>query len=85
MEIIDRKPIPLYESVCPECKSRFRYTKVEISWQHIACPVCGMGCWASDVPVAYKETEETNDYLCDKCSIPETGTCRFGEENNIDA
>lgn len=70
MKIINKKPIPIYESVCPECKSRFRYKKVETSWQHIrhikphftyrTCPVCGMSNWASITPVAY-ECEEEND------------------------
>ena len=57
MEIIERKPIPLYESTCPECKSVFRYKAVEVSWMHVYCPVCGQSMWASLSPVAYVEKD----------------------------
>ena len=41
MEIIKKNPIPLYESICPECGSVFRYKACEVSLLHITCPVCG--------------------------------------------
>ena len=61
MLIIDRQPVPIYETVCCECKSRFRYKAVEVSWMHINCPVCGVSNWASLVPVAYESDGEKKD------------------------
>ena len=60
MKIIERKPIPIYETICEECKSRFQYKKIELHWAHVTCPVCGVSNWASTTPVAY-ECEEEND------------------------
>ena len=51
MEIVEKKPVPIYESTCPECKSVFRYKKTEVSWLHITCPVCGVSMWAETIPV----------------------------------
>ena len=51
MTIVEKKPVPIYESVCPECGSVFRYNAVEVSWMHINCPVCGVSVWASQFPV----------------------------------
>ena len=51
MTIVEKKPVPIYESVCPECKSVFRYKAAEVSWMHISCPVCGVSVWASQFPV----------------------------------
>ena len=53
VEIIDRMPVPIYETVCQECKSRYRYKAVEVSYMHTNCPVCGMSNWASLIAVAY--------------------------------
>lgn len=53
MEIIERMPVPIYETVCQECKSRYQYKAVEVSYMHTNCPVCGMSNWASLIPVAY--------------------------------
>lgn len=56
MEIVDRKPTPIYEVVCHECRSRIRYKAVEVAWCHITCPVCGVGVWANTIcPVAMDE------------------------------
>ena len=55
MIIIERKPAPLYESVCSECGSRFRYQRSEVSTGFIRCPVCGMSVWASAEPVDEEE------------------------------
>ena len=49
MEIVDRKPVPVYEVVCPECQSTIRYKACEVSFSHITCPVCGIPIWASTV------------------------------------
>lgn len=57
MTVVEKKPVPIYESVCSECKSRFRYKLVEVSMGHITCPVCGVSMWASVSPVAEEETE----------------------------
>lgn len=37
MTIIEKKPAPIYESTCPECKSIFRYKAVEVAYMHINC------------------------------------------------
>ena len=51
MTIVEKKPVPIYESTCPECGSVFRYKAAEVSWMHINCPVCGVSVWASQVPI----------------------------------
>lgn len=51
MTIILKKPIPVYQSECPECHSIFQYTANEVHWMHIDCPVCGVSVWASQIPV----------------------------------
>ena len=43
MTVADKKPVPIYEVVCHECKSKIQYKACEVSWQHITCPVCGVG------------------------------------------
>lgn len=61
MEIVDKKPVPIYETVCQECKSRYRYKAVEVMYIHTNCPVCGVSNWASLIPVAYEGEEEEQD------------------------
>lgn len=51
MTIVEKKPVPIYESVCPECKSVFRYKAVEAEYMHVNCPICGMPMWASTLPI----------------------------------
>lgn len=41
IEIIEKKKIPYYECECYECGSRLRFTKKDMSLNHILCPVCG--------------------------------------------
>ena len=55
MIIKDKKPVPIYESTCPECKSTICYKKSEVSFTgYITCPVCGLSMWASTInPVRY--------------------------------
>ena len=56
MTVIDKKPVPLYETECRECGSRVRYKAVETINAHIDCPVCGTNIWALTVnPVDYEE------------------------------
>lgn len=53
MEIIERKAVPIYESICPECKSVLQYKRSEVSFTgHITCPVCGVGVWANTIKPA---------------------------------
>ena len=50
MIVIDKKPIPIYESKCHECGSVFRYKKAEVGWGcYITCPVCGVSVWADTI------------------------------------
>ena len=61
MKIVDKKPVPLYELDCIECKSKIRYRKSEVSWgSYLTCPVCGVSNWASTVsPVEWVEMNGT--------------------------
>ena len=62
MEIIERKPVPIYENICPECESRFRYRGWEVSNCCITCPVCGISLWANtSIPFAYDPPKEDDD------------------------
>lgn len=59
MEIIERKPIPIYEVECYECHSKIQYKASEVSLCQITCPVCGVSLWASTVfPVKMKSEGE---------------------------
>lgn len=62
MIIVEKKPVPIYESVCEECKSRFQYKRVEVSFGgYIDCPVCGMSVWANlGKPVKMEVEHETD-------------------------
>ena len=57
MNVIDRKPVPIYEAECSECHSKIQYRKSEVSFtSYITCPVCGMSVWADTIlPVRYEE------------------------------
>lgn len=58
MTVIDKKPVPIYEVECPECKSKIEYKKSEVHTCHIDCPICGMSIWADAIrPVRMEETE----------------------------
>ena len=58
MEIVDKKPVPVYEMTCSECKSIFRYKKSEVSYLHITCPVCGISDWANiSNPILMEESK----------------------------
>jgi len=57
MTIVEKKPVPVYQSECPECGSVFRYKKSEACNMRIACPVCDEIMWASNACVGVEETE----------------------------
>lgn len=58
MTIIERKPVPIYEVECFECKSKIQYKKSEVFTCHIQCPVCGVSLWADTIqPVRFVEGE----------------------------
>ena len=57
MIVIEKKPVPIYEAMCCECKSKIQYKKSEVSTCHsIVCPVCGVSLWADTIqPVRCEE------------------------------
>lgn len=62
MEIVEKKPVPIYESTCQECKSVLRYKASEVSLLHITCPVCGSSVWADTIsPVNFREIYEAKN------------------------
>lgn len=65
MEIVDRKPVPIYEVVCHECKSTIRYKACEVSFCHITCPVCGVPIWASTIAPVFFSKEKWGEQGCD--------------------
>ena len=59
MEVVERKPIPIYEVECYECHSKIRFKASEVSWCHITCPVCGVSLEVCTInPVNYEDEEE---------------------------
>lgn len=59
MRVVEKKPVPIYEVTCFECKSKIEYKASEVSWCHITCPVCGTMLWATTVsPKRFEEVEE---------------------------
>lgn len=62
MEVVDKKPIPVYEVTCCECGSTIEYTRAETINCHIYCPICKTFLWAvPTVPKRYKDSNETED------------------------
>ena len=58
MIVTEKKPVPIYEVECCECKSKIQYRKSEVFTCHITCPVCGISLWADTIqPVKYEEGE----------------------------
>jgi predicted RNA-binding Zn-ribbon protein involved in translation (DUF1610 family) len=50
MEVVERKPVPLYEAKCQECGSVLRYVAAEVDWTGaFRCPVCGVTVWAQTI------------------------------------
>lgn len=59
MRVVEKKPVPIYEVTCFECKSKIEYKASEVSWCHITCPVCGTSLWATTInPKRFEEVEE---------------------------
>lgn len=58
MIVVERKPVPIYEMTCHECKSRIQYKAAEVSLCHITCPVCGVTLWANTISPVRMEVEE---------------------------
>ena len=58
MIVTEKKPVPIYEVTCYECKSKIQYKQSEVSFYHIQCPVCGVSLWANTIlPVRYEKIE----------------------------
>lgn len=58
MKVIEKKPVPIYEVTCYECKSKIQYKASEVYYCHITCPVCGVSLWAHTIsPVEYEDEE----------------------------
>lgn len=58
MIVVEKKPVPIYEVTCYECKSKIQYKQSEVSFCHIQCPVCGVSLWANTIlQVRYEEGE----------------------------
>lgn len=49
MVVTEKKPVPIYEVMCYECKSKILYKKSEVNMCHIQCPVCGVSLWADTI------------------------------------
>lgn len=58
MRVVERKPVPIYQVTCFECKSKIEYKASEVSLCHIICPVCGTALWASTLAPVRMEDEE---------------------------
>ena len=62
MNVIDRKPIPIYEIVCEECGSKIEYKASEVFWHNITCPVCGISNRANTLcAVRYEPPKEESN------------------------
>ena len=59
MNVVEKKPVPIYEVECSECHSKIQYKKSEVSFgSYITCPVCGVSVWAGAIrPVRYEEAK----------------------------
>lgn len=59
MIVTEKKPVPIYEVECIECKSKIQYRKSEVSFtSYITCPVCGISIWADTIrPARYEESD----------------------------
>ena len=62
MEVIERKPIPIYEVTCFECGSKIHYKASEVNYCHITCPVCNTLLWAMTIkPVKYEDVQNSQN------------------------
>ena len=61
MNVVVKKPVPIYEVTCCECASVIQYRAAEVCCHHITCPVCGMTLWANIIcPVKMDEVDNEN-------------------------
>lgn len=69
MNVVERKPVPIYQVTCFECKSKIEYKASEVYWCHITCPVCGTTLWAMTINPVRMEGEETEKVVvqCENC------------------
>lgn len=79
MTVVERKPVPIYEFVCDECKSRIQYKRSEVSFtDHVTCPVCGMTKWAeTDNPIGWEYPKE-EEQIIDPCDLVKDLAERIG-------
>ena len=60
MIVVEKKPVPIYEAECCECKSKIQHKKSEVFYTFITCPVCGVSVSAICLcPVRYEGEGET--------------------------
>ena len=77
MKVIDQKPVPIYEVICDECKSKIHYKASEVRLCHITCPVCGTSLWAhTTYPVEYERVSESVDVV----EVVRCGDCIYWRE-----
>ena len=57
MFIVEKNPIPIYQVICHECKSKIQYKASEVHLCQITCPVCGMALWADTILPVRMEDE----------------------------
>ena len=85
MIVVDKKPVPMYETECFECHSKIQYKASEVFYCHITCPVCGTSLWANTIhPVDKVDGEDAGEMVkivrCKKCKHrdPEDRRCDSG-------
>lgn len=66
MNVVERKPVPIYQVTCFECQSKIEYKASEVYWCHITCPVCGTTLWAMTINPVRMEGEEI-EQRCENC------------------
>lgn len=57
MEVIEKKPVPIYETECYECHSKIQYRRSEVFHCQITCPVCGVDMFVYTTPPVKLEGE----------------------------
>lgn len=62
VQVIQTGRVPVYEAICPECRSRIRYMKSDLVDRHLTCPICGqkMVCNPRDSIAEI----DPKDYIC---------------------
>ena len=76
MTVVEKKPIPIYEVECHECHSKIQYSKAEVGFCSITCPVCGVSIQANTIsPVRMEPPEEDieSGWISVKDRLPKGG------------